>query len=89
MNGKGKTRMQEMSDLAKYNYLLYLLRETRREPGHTPKDDRGMLARLEDMYLAMSEQDQTTADTLSWLGWPDEFDKRQAEGGLREQGPGT
>jgi hypothetical protein len=66
----------DMSKVAQYLQLLEVLRAARRAPTWKPEQDRPWLAQLEDLYDAMSADDQQLVAAQSWRGWPDKYDER-------------
>lgn len=64
------------SSLELYRDLVDELRASRRVVGWQPKDDRGVLARLEDLFYELTPEEQKTVIEESWRGWPDLHDAR-------------
>jgi hypothetical protein len=57
----------------RYLKLVDSLREMRRDGAPEP-ELRPILGDLEDLFAELSPEEQDTANTEGWRGWPDQYD---------------
>jgi hypothetical protein len=72
------TERQELNRdrLGAYGRLQNRLRESRRALDWRPEQDREMLAKMEDLYGEMTEEEQGQVEADTWKAWPDLYDAR-------------
>ena len=73
-----------MSMLGKYLRLVDVLRESRRSEEWKPENDRPLLARLEDLYSALAEDEQSQVESQGWRAWPEDYDAQRTSCGFHE-----
>ena len=67
------------SPLAIYQQLIDDLRDNRRQPGYTAEDDRELLAKLEDFYEMLTDEERSVVESEGWRSWPDLYDARPGD----------
>ena len=60
-----------MTDFDQYLRFVDELRESRKAPTWKAQDDRPILAKMEDLYMTLSDEDQEKVEAESRRAWPD------------------